>query len=308
MPSLKKLRRNTKIPTIPLDMCIGKAKDNVPGMLTYEHCLIVGYVSQVFRRILPSYLRVRLPRRVASLVSLHDLGKISPGFVKKIYKHLTPNLSTINKDLDSFPEEAFETKHAAISEASFLARYAKKETCAVYASILGAHHGSRDCTIYQDTSDFYGGTPWAMLRRKLGDNLIKVFGEPYLTDLNPLDAEIITGFLSLCDWIGSDEHFFSPAGRIKNIHGEAFKAIKSLGWKKSVIKQGLTFKDLFKSPDNPEGFLPKPEQKAFIDSVTKPGVYVLEACTGSGKTEAALAAAYKLLEAGLVLGPLKNVL
>ena len=292
MPSLKKLvNKNIVIPTIPLNKCIGKTVEGLPGMLTYEHCLIVGYVAQVFRRVLPSYQRQRLPRMIAALAALHDLGKVSPGFVMKIYKYLKPSLSDISPKLAALPLEMFETKHAAISEASFLARYASKETCAVYGSILGAHHGSRGCTIFQDTCDKYGEPKWAMLRRELGDKIVKTLGEPYLTKLNPLDAEIISGFISLCDWIASDEHFFSPAGKIKDIHGDALRAIRSLGWKKTIIRQGLSFQDLF-------GFDPRPEQKAFIDSVTKPGVYVLESRTGSGKTEPALAAAYNLIASG----------
>ncbi len=293
MNYMKKLanKKNINIPIIPIDRCIGKTIDGVPGMTTYEHCLIVGYVAQVFRRILPSYLRKKLPRKICSLAALHDVGKISPGFILKIYRHMMPELIKLCPDLAKLPESMFDTNHTIISEASLLARYSKKDTCAIYSSIIGAHHGYGNLNPDKDACIRYGGPAWAKLRREFCDKITKEFGEPYLTDLKKYDSEIISGFISLCDWIASDTRFFSASGNIKDIHREAFKVIKSLGWTKTVVKHGLTFKDLF-------NFDPRSEQKAFIDSVTKPGVYILESRTGSGKTEPAFAAAYKLIAAG----------
>jgi CRISPR-associated endonuclease/helicase Cas3 len=199
----------------------------------------------------------------------------------------TPEFDALNKDL-------FESAHPIVSSASFKARYAHKEACEQYASILEAHHGfSGETAVLDDTHHRYGGPAWAALRAKLIDKLIKEFGEPYLTPLSGYDAELVAGFLVLCDWIGSDEHFFDQSKKVKNIHGAAIKAIRSLGWKKTVIRQGLSLQDLFGSH-----FVPRPEQKSFIVSVTKPGIYILEASTGSGKTEAALAAIYNLIAAG----------
>jgi CRISPR-associated endonuclease/helicase Cas3 len=51
------------------------------------------------------------------------------------------------------------------------------------------------------------------------------------------------------------------------------------------MRESLSFEDIFEVP-------PYPVQRAFIETVTAPGVYVLEAPMGIGKTEAALYAAY----------------
>jgi CRISPR-associated endonuclease/helicase Cas3 len=50
------------------------------------------------------------------------------------------------------------------------------------------------------------------------------------------------------------------------------------------------------------GFAPHPLQREFINAVDGPGVYVLEAPMGSGKTEAALYAAYRLMVTGVNAG------
>jgi CRISPR-associated endonuclease/helicase Cas3 len=53
------------------------------------------------------------------------------------------------------------------------------------------------------------------------------------------------------------------------------------------MRESLSFEDIFEVP-------PYPVQSAFIESISGPGVYVLEAPMGIGKTEAALYVAYKL--------------
>ncbi|MCK2126362.1 CRISPR-associated helicase Cas3' [Thauera aromatica] len=57
----------------------------------------------------------------------------------------------------------------------------------------------------------------------------------------------------------------------------------------------LSFEQVF-------GFAPRPAQQQLIDVVAGPGVYVLEASMGLGKTEAALYVAYRLLAAGQANG------
>jgi CRISPR-associated endonuclease/helicase Cas3 len=289
MPSIASLKKLTiKIPTLQAKDLIGKLSDDKPGILTIDHCRIVGHIAKIFRRMLPSYQRRHLPRMIASLFAMHDVGKASPGFVKRIYGILLDAVSPI---LASMPEGMFVPWHATISGAAFRLRYAAHENCDQYAKILEAHHGMRDIEILLDTCDRYGGPAWSKIRQGLMDKIVAEFGEPYLTKLEGYDAEIVSGFLSICDWIGSDEHMFNQAKCPKDIHAATLSALQQLGWKKTVINKGLSFTDLF-------GFPVRPEQQAFIDAVKEPGVYILEASTGSGKTEAALMAAYLLMQAG----------
>lgn len=289
MPSLNNLASiNISIPTVPARDLVGKTVDGTRGLLSIDHCRIVGHVANIFRRFLPSYHRRRLPRRIGALCSMHDVGKASPGFIKKISSSLSAPISTT---LDALPEGMFESLHAAISGAAFRKKYSHKRNVQQYAEILEAHHGKRGINIFSDDCDFYGGHEWSKIRQRFMRRLVKEFGDPYFTDLHGYDAELICGFLSLCDWIGSDQFLFNQIHRPKDIHDKTLKALHQLGWKKSVIIPGLSFKDLFE-------FDPYPEQVSFIETVKKPGVYVLESSTGSGKTEAALMAAYNLIAAG----------
>ncbi len=58
----------------------------------------------------------------------------------------------------------------------------------------------------------------------------------------------------------------------------------------------LSFHDLFHDLENPQvKWVPNEMQEKTLASVSGPGVYVIEAPTGMGKTEAALWAAYRLL-------------
>jgi CRISPR-associated endonuclease/helicase Cas3 len=56
-----------------------------PGISVYEHMLNVGYVARCFAESSPKLLkRFQLrANEVAAIASLHDLGKISPGFQRK---------------------------------------------------------------------------------------------------------------------------------------------------------------------------------------------------------------------------------
>jgi CRISPR-associated endonuclease/helicase Cas3 len=67
------------------------------------------------------------------------------------------------------------------------------------------------------------------------------------------------------------------------------------GFVSTALKQDLGFADIF-------DFSPRDVQQCFIEQVTQPGVYVLEAPMGVGKTEAALYAAYRMLASGQATG------
>jgi CRISPR-associated endonuclease/helicase Cas3 len=293
--------KKIKIPALPLSKCIGKTYDHRTkiGMTVQEHCRIVGHVSKVFITILNPYIKSTLLLiNIFIFCALHDIGKISPGFIIKIYKSLLKNnpklaqeLYKVCPELFNMPEESFEDNHAVISEASFQDEFqnlAPAKLIKIQASGEGSHHGRRNQTPYGASTPRYGGEEWEKVRRNLINILIKEFGKPKFKPLTQEQSEIITGYLSLCDWIGSDEKFFPAVGKIKDIKKKALESIHLLGWKKSIIKKGLSFKKIF-------GFSPNKVQENFILRAKKPGVYILESSPATGKTEAALFVAYKLL-------------
>lgn len=289
--SLKKLGGRI-IPTVTPPQCIAKKKGDILGMSTIEHSRIMAYVSRVFIRKLPRYIRKRINPNVVFLLGLmHDIGKVSPGFLKKIYGD---HMEKISPKLHVLPQDMFETKHAAISEAFFLSFFNEiknDDLRDMLAKIVGAHHGKRGVEILNHDNPRYGGKEWSDLRIKIAKKLLVDYKPGRYGKIKGIDAELYAGILSLSDWIASDERMFDPIGKTKDIIKETIDAVDKLGWKKTKVKKGLSFSDLF-------GFKPRPEQQAFIDLVKKPGVYIMEASTGSGKTEAALTAAYNLISEG----------
>jgi len=69
---------------IPLHQFWAKTTlDNKPGLSGRDHCLCIGYVAQALLERLPVHVRAMLPAGIVSLIALHDVGKISPGFQLK---------------------------------------------------------------------------------------------------------------------------------------------------------------------------------------------------------------------------------
>ena len=106
---------------------------------------------------------------------------------------------------------------------------------------------------------------------------------------------MLAGLTCVADWIGSDETFF-PADRPPIVDGDAVltacHAVTECGFAPMNIIKGLSFEDVF-------GFPPHAAQQEFIERVTQPGLYIMEAPMGLGKTEAALYVAYSWLRPGI---------
>jgi CRISPR-associated endonuclease/helicase Cas3 len=74
------------------------------------------------------------------------------------------------------------------------------------------------------------------------------------------------------------------------------KALHAIGWSQTLFKSGLAFESLFKN------YSPNSLQLAAIQNIYERGLYVIEGPMGMGKTEAALAASYRLIEQGKANG------
>ncbi|MBI5641766.1 MAG: CRISPR-associated helicase Cas3' [Nitrospirae bacterium] len=291
--------------------------DDNPGISVYEHMLNVGCVARCISDINPSLIeRFQLRTNVvASLAALHDIGKIAPGFQRKCPAWINENnLSEIDR---KFRWDVMERDHGKISHATiqdFLSKIGVSSESAQYlAAILGAHHGRikyypnprgyRIGTISENDS----GIDWESERQKCAEqlwNVLKGENADALTEESPA-IWWLAGLTSVADWIGSDERFFSPVRRSGEEDKDALarNALESIGFRKVEIIQNLSFHDLFHEKEKPDSlWIPNDMQKKTIAMVGGPGVYVLEAPMGMGKTEAALWAAYNLMSAGKAIG------
>src|SRR5437899_8733837 len=58
-------------------------EDGSPGINVRDHCLNVGCVAEALLALLPPQLQDPILLGAATLASLHDVGKVSPGFQVK---------------------------------------------------------------------------------------------------------------------------------------------------------------------------------------------------------------------------------
>ena len=219
-----------------------------------------------------------------AVAATHDIGKVSPGFQ---LKYFCQSVREQLPELGAHALENYETRHAAIGEAAVNAFVDKDSHGSRLGAVVGAHHGRRD-EPGRDDHGVYGGAAWAAERQALLARLGEQFGP--LRDSQDLDAQVLAGFVCVADWIGSDERFFPAAGLGPSVERAALarQAVSECGWQSPRLVADLTFEQVF-------GFAPRPLQRDFLDAVDGPGLYVLEAPMGSGKTEAALYAAYRLI-------------
>lgn len=270
------------IPPIPLERCLAKTwltEDGIrAGRTVEEHCRIAMHIAiELLARISATWQE--LPRIISNNAylapGLHDIGKITPTFQKKIYSAL-----------GAVPEELLEadasadTNHASVSYAALEAAGAGK----VMMECAGRHHG-RPPKILPEGCGNYGGAEWAFQRANMIRILRDDMGFPEAQSEHIIKA--IGGLTILCDWIASGPIFDDPS---KPCLPLIPKALNEAGFCWPTVATDLAFRDLF-------GFEPNDIQRNFIEAVVGPGLYILEAPMGTGKTEAALYAAYKLLSA-----------
>lgn len=281
-------------PVVSWKRCFAKAvQSDGPGITVYEHCSISGFIAD--QLCLVRNLTALFPAGTPFLVSAHDVGKVSPGFLKhcsnKALELLCPELAAA-----SMEAAGWEKNHAEIGEAAFVAwakRDGKFSGWMRWAEPIGRHHGIRSQPKTEGVGP-YGGSAWAAERKKLLDFLLERFGNQ-LPDVEPTTEQLklLGGLTCVSDWIASNEDFFPNSGIPKEavLSGLVDRALRECGWETPRFKPDLSFADIFPFP-------PNEMQNAFAECVDRRGVYVLEAPMGMGKTEAALYAAYKLMASG----------
>jgi CRISPR-associated endonuclease/helicase Cas3 len=127
----------------------------------------------------------------------------------------------------------------------------------------------------------------------LVQNLREFFGVEWPKVTTSLQADVLSGLTVVADWIGSGNVLEKV--ECDNFQKLIPEALDRAGFVAPQIRTGLTFEDIF-------DFVPRDIQIRLSDAIDDSGVYVLEAPMGLGKTEAALYAAYKVLEAKRATG------
>lgn len=281
-----------------LDECLAKTVTKTdgsvaPGLNVLTHCVIAGQVARELLNRLPDWLVQDLfPPGSELLAAVHDVGKVNPSFQEKLTRaisreHLPASrLRPLgNPDLDVDMKG-----HATVSHAVLAAKGK------YYAEVVGRHHGTTPPSVAEVNAPIYGGPAWQRLRENLLQRVQETLNIqwPVIRDVRQADA--LTGLTCVADWIASGSAFDHADLNDPELSRIVQSAVDLAGFIPPRLVTDLSFGDVF------SGFTPLPAQSAFIAATTGPGVYVLEAPMGMGKTEAALYAAYKVLEQGQATG------
>jgi len=250
------------------------------------------------------------------LAGVHDLGKATPVFqVKKTFP--------LNRELDERIEEkikaaglplrpfyefinANKTPHALATQALLL-KLGCPENVAV---VLGSHHGKPPNLLASGRYESYafnyhleteGKEEWTFVQLELLDFVLRISGFPdirTLPNINLKSQVLLSALVIMADWIASNEEYFPYISLNDKAEFLDYKERSDEAWDSLYLPypweagNGWMSIDLY---NERFGFnKPNTMQSAVAETaavITKPGIFVLEAPMGSGKTEAALACA-----------------
>ena len=248
----------------------------------------------------------------AFLAGLHDLGKASPAFQLQNGnpKFRDPARAEVMQRLrdNGLPVPSLHTPkrtlHGAITAATLpsilTAAFEMDRHIANCLSVVtGGHHGNFPTSSATQSirSSDSGNWKWDHHRRVLVDQLAKVLCVPFELPPNALDnatAMVLAGLVSVADWVGSNTEFFPyfiPLDGMKytdDAKTRAQEALDSLGWLLRPPQRDVRgIKELFpciiQKPNNLQRSV-----ETLASELTEPGLVIIEAPMGEGKTEAAI--------------------
>jgi CRISPR-associated endonuclease/helicase Cas3 len=314
-------------------------REQYPGwhLLVY-HCLDVAAVasswwdeSPALRtkfRVAFSCSEDEIPRLrgwVLFFVALHDLGKFDIRFQLKAPDTLAVVWQRLNKGRDHEipPLEiaSFDHGHAGIAWAkqefsSWLKNCEEASAWSRWDNWLAAvtgHHGDYYPPGMAGLTGLEADPPLIEHDRKARHTFVAtlaaLFLEPVGLNLQSLPPfcslparALLAGFCSSCDWLGSNVTIFDYRADSADLNSYLDERKQQIQTVRLLERFGLLAKSagyaglkaLLAENESPRGV------QTEIDALPlQPGLTLIEAPTGSGKTEAALAYAWRLLAAGL---------
>jgi CRISPR-associated endonuclease/helicase Cas3 len=291
------------------------------------HMLDVGHValallqspaSPRWRNVLATALGTEpetLMNWLPYVIAMHDIAKISAAFqsqrddqrarLEQEHFSFSPWRRSLNSHHSLTGLTVIEHELSTLPLSENLRR--------IWGDAVGGHHGQfharQEIKTIRSRLQDYEPSLWRELRAATERVLRQQFLDRSLARCcAPPNVAValmaLTGFTILCDWLGSDERFFSPhpdlslAAYLPKSRRLARRAVRRARFYQSVQSQAATpFISLF-----PDKQPPRPLQAA-VDAIPRelcaePCLAIIEAPTGEGKTEAALTLAHRLAGLG----------
>ena len=306
-------------------------------LLVY-HCLDVAAVgwtllnedSQLrerFTSLLP-IPQDRLIRIVSLLLAVHDLGKCSIRFQNlapdllfhlqgrestKPYTVRHDRMGTALLERKIWPLAWSENWFGLDTNPNVADKLDWRDVWGPCFRAIGGHHGSPQPSVDEfdacfDRTDLAGAESMARAFAILFDLPAEVAPLPYdpgLEEMTQRVSWLLAGFAVFCDWVGSDSTAFPFCSKVipldeywERACTSARSALERFGLLPSEVRNGVNLDGLLR------GRTPRPLQQAAgsVPLTPEPHLVVIEDVTGSGKTEAALILAYRLMVLGCADG------
>jgi len=242
------------------------------------------------------------------LVALHDIGKADARFQGKAPALVPPGVPTASEgDCRGFRHEARSAEWITASLTAQLWGW-EKEAARVVAQATRGHHGDFRADAYNETEwpwvDFYGARRdelAALVARALD---VQPAARQRFTDASAEGIKL-AGLIVLADWIASNPETYrypalypkdpphqEPDAYFAAARAEAQRAVRSLeldAGRAAPAAGRHGFTDIWPGL---KAFPPRPSQQALQDALqgagVPPGLAIIEAPMGEGKTEAAV--------------------
>lgn len=272
-----------------------------------------------------------IKRTAIFLAYVHDIGKATVAFQYKISHNVSDRIQVLEHYGLKLPdkiENIQDTPHALAGEV--ILRYFKCPKG--IAAIVGAHHGvpaesgnivdqdlnqrERDIKGY---TNYFGSRNNKEMLESAWNKIIDIALEnshidslEELQDPSPHAQMLLTGLLIMADWIASSTDYFplidtDETGSEEYYPDRARQAKERINFPVMWKSFAAEYNDILFNQNF--GFNPNETQRSILEismSTKNPGLFIIEAPMGCGKTEAAISTsqimAAKLLKNGLFFG------
>lgn len=294
------------------------------------HLIDVAAVAEaLWDNVLSKYLKNRLDHvlfdgkpfskeLILFLAGIHDIGKATPIFQSKV-----PELAKVllKFGLKTFSDAQY---HSILSGQIFQDAYNSglvkfpfdhSEFIHGIKYVLAGHHGifPKSTNFGELITEHTGDGSWKKVQQTLIEIIVEFSGLNQISTTSrttlkePIDWKefnaflmFLAGFISVVDWIGSNERFFDYYASFENLEElkknyfelsrsrakEALKRIGWDGWKTTGDTDVMDFKEVFPFIKDLRPLQSEIVKK--INSIPSPSLTIIEAPMGEGKTEAAL--------------------